>query len=231
MNWRAYTDNPVDGETRKKLVNYVNSKRHIDSTKDFKEYLVAETQNKRVLDIGVCEHDLTHMNAADWKHKYIRDASSYCVGVDIIEPLVKVLNEKGYNIKCMDATSDNYLGEKFDVVVIGDVIEHVENPVALLRFAKRHLNDGGKIIVSTPNPFSYHFLWMILKENTAVVNFEHTLWVSPSISVELAHRSNLELNRYVLLTKGKNILKNIVKTIIPIELIVKGIVYEFKNPS
>lgn len=230
MNWRSYTDNPVDEETRKKLVVYVNSKRRVDLNADYKDYLIKEISDKRVLDIGVAEHDLTHINAEGWKHEYISKNSSYCLGVDIIEPLVNLLKDKGYNIICLDATSDTDLKEKFDVVVIGDVIEHVENPVALLRFAKRHLADGGKIIVSTPNPFSYHFQWVILKEKTAVVNFEHTLWVSPSISVELAYRSGLELDSYHLLMKGTNFLKTIIKKIIPSELIARTIVYEFKHP-
>lgn len=231
MNWRAHTDNPVDTETRKKLLKYINSKRHVDLKRDFRDYLIKEAANKRVLDIGVCEHDLSHMDAEGWKHKFIKESSSYCIGVDIIEPLVKLLNERGYEIKCVDATSDIYLGEKFDVVVIGDVIEHVENPVALLRFAKRHLSDGGKIIVSTPNPHSLFFSLIVLREETCVVNFEHTLWVSPSISVELAYRSGLEVGRYVMLMKGENFFKNILKRIIPSELIVKTIVYEFKNPD
>ena len=38
-------------------------------------------------------------------------------------------------------------------VVIGDVIEHVNNPVRLLQFARRHLAPDGLVLVSTPNPY------------------------------------------------------------------------------
>ncbi|MCW2601893.1 MAG: methyltransferase protein [Pseudonocardiales bacterium] len=44
------------------------------------------------------------------------------------------------------------LGERqFDVVVFGDVLEHLRDPLALLRQARRLLAPGGSVLVSTPN--------------------------------------------------------------------------------
>ncbi|CAG1023174.1 hypothetical protein MTYM_02247 [Methylococcales bacterium] len=42
-------------------------------------------------------------------------------------------------------------GHGFDVIVAGDVIEHVENQGHFLRNIWRHLNDDGKLILTTPN--------------------------------------------------------------------------------
>jgi len=36
------------------------------------------------------------------------------------------------------------LGRKFDVVVVGDVIEHVDNPGIMLDNISRHLHDDGR---------------------------------------------------------------------------------------
>jgi 2-polyprenyl-3-methyl-5-hydroxy-6-metoxy-1,4-benzoquinol methylase len=59
--------------------------------------------------------------------------------LDILAPLVEELRGRGFNVRCVDATSDADLGERFEIVFAGDVIEHVDNAVALLRFAGRHL--------------------------------------------------------------------------------------------
>jgi len=41
---------------------------------------------------------------------------------------------------------------QFDIVILGEVIEHVEQPYDLLRKIHRHITPGGKLIMSTPNP-------------------------------------------------------------------------------
>lgn len=45
---------------------------------------------------------------------------------------------------------------KFDRVVLGHVLEHVEDPVAILSRASAWLNPGGKMIAAVPNSRSIH---------------------------------------------------------------------------
>ncbi len=57
--------------------------------------------------------------------------------------------------------------ECFDTVIIGDAIEHVENPSFVLREINRVLIKGGKLILSTPNANHWEttirnwFLWYL----------------------------------------------------------------------
>lgn len=44
----------------------------------------------------------------------------------------------------------------FDNIILGHVLEHVENPVALLRACKAWLAQGGRIFAATPNRNSLH---------------------------------------------------------------------------
>ena len=39
----------------------------------------------------------------------------------------------------------------FDLIIAGDVIEHVENQGLFLRNILKHLKDGGELIITTPN--------------------------------------------------------------------------------
>jgi 2-polyprenyl-3-methyl-5-hydroxy-6-metoxy-1,4-benzoquinol methylase len=46
---------------------------------------------------------------------------------------------------------DSFAGESFDVVVFGDVLEHLRNPLPVLRRARRLLAPGGSVVISVPN--------------------------------------------------------------------------------
>jgi len=216
----------MDDNAMKAVLKHIKSIRaEIDDL--FIEHVKKEVSGKRVLDIGVCEHDFSYLTKERWRHKVIKENSAYCLGVDIIQKMIDELNRQGYNIKYADATSDVFLGEKFDVVFIGDVIEHVDRPADLLRFAKRHLLPGGKIIVTTPNPFYYKFFLESIKYGTARSNLEHVSWVSPFMALELSRRTGLKLSRYVFFKRSNRYWKYLVKKIAPPELISPMHYYEF----
>lgn len=46
--------------------------------------------------------------------------------------------------------------EKFDTIVMGHILEHISDPVALLRCAKQWLNPNGVLLVDVPNADSLH---------------------------------------------------------------------------
>ena len=46
--------------------------------------------------------------------------------------------------------------EKFDKIILGHVLEHVENPVEILKLVKSWLSDNGLILTAVPNSHSIH---------------------------------------------------------------------------
>lgn len=149
-----------------------------------------------VLDIGVVGHSIERSYEPRWKHNLIREVATRVVGIDILEQPVLDLRNRGYDVRLVDATSDLDMGERFDRVVIGDVIEHVDNPISLLRFASRHLESGGRIICTTPNPFYIGNILDILRNGLFIANAEHITWITPTMALEIAHRSGLRLHSY-----------------------------------
>lgn len=207
--WKVVDKNPVSQE----IYDYLKSelrKKNKGRVFDFFNFLKDSVKDRTVLDIGVVEHDVSHIESETWKHQFIKKWSKYVVGVDILEDEVAYLVKKGFDVVVADATSEIDLGRKFERVIIGDVIEHVDNPVALLKFAARHLDDNGLVIVSTPNPFFLRFIWRNLKEETFIANAEHVSWITPSMALEIARRASLELKDYWLLqSDGETFLKKI----------------------
>lgn len=192
-NWTKISKNPVSQDVLTFLRDELK-KRRGERVFDFMAFLREFVENKTVLDIGVVEHDITHIESSGWKHKKIIEYAKQVTGVDILSEEVALLQKRGFNVVEVDATSDIDLGLRVDRIFIGDVIEHVDNSIKLMNFAARHLNDEGLILVTTPNPFC--FFKTVLVEGTFIANAEHISWVAPSHAMEIGRRANLKLVEY-----------------------------------
>ncbi|MDD4395801.1 MAG: methyltransferase domain-containing protein [Bacteroidales bacterium] len=227
MDWTTITSNPVDADVLKLARDYLGHRRTV-SNKMFMEYLKDEVSNKRVLDVGVCEHDLSFIDKKNWRHKFLVESSEYCLGIDILDDILNELTQRGYNVKKVDAVSAEDIGERFDVVFIGDVLEHVSRPVDLLLFAKRHLLPKGKIIVTTPNPFYFYRSWEAIRDGVPMDNLDHVSYVTPTSALELGRRAGLELSRYVFFKGSNRFWKYLIKQIVPLDIFSPMYYYEFQ---
>jgi len=213
-DWTEISRNPVSIEVFIFLQHELRCRKK-GNINDFMLFVKSFVEGYDVLDIGIVEHDISHIESNNWKHKYICGWAKSVLGLDILSKEVEFLKQKGFNVIEADATSDIDLGQRFDRVVIGDVVEHVVNPVNLLKFASRHIHDSGSILLSTPNPYFYQFIYRTIKEGTFIANAEHLSWITPSMALELGRRSGLNLREYRLLQgKPKSIVKKIIKKII-----------------
>lgn len=192
--WREVNQDPVSPNVALHLYRRLEGL-YAGPCWDYRSYLISAVENRTVLDIGVVEHALNYTLSADWLHSVIARHAKRTVGVDILVNEVAALNDRGYDIKLVNATSDTDLGERFDCVVAGDVIEHVDSPVQLLRFARRHLGAHGRLIVKTPNPHWWRYLVRVAR-GPFVANAEHVCWISPSMALELGYRAGLPLAEY-----------------------------------
>lgn len=77
-------------------------------------------------------------------------------GVDIHEPSIAYASAQNTfpNVRfiCQDFT-DFASDEFFDVVVLSDILEHVEDPLHIIRTATKHLAPGGMVLVCIPNGY------------------------------------------------------------------------------
>jgi len=198
FDWTRISDDPNNRKAKAEARALLPLLRKVHTDTDLTGFVERAVAGKRVLDIGVVSHSARYFDEPGWRHGRIHKAAGYCLGLDILEPLVAELNSRGFNVRCVDATSELDLGERFDTIFIGDVMEHVDNPSALLLFAKRHLSPGGRILAATPNPFSRKFVRQFLREGVVVVNLDHMAWFTPTMALEISRRIGLRLQAYHL---------------------------------
>lgn len=163
------------------------------------DFIVDHCRGRRVLDVGCVQHtwEQSHRNPR-WLHKQLRGVSASCLGVDYLTDDVERLRGLGYDIVAGDVLHDDPPGT-FDVVVLGDLIEHLENPARLLEYAAAALEPDGRVLVTTPNATYLGQFVTVLARRRPAINPEHVLIFDPFTFSNLIERSRLELEELVWL--------------------------------
>ena len=159
---------------------------------------MAYVKGPKVLDVGFVGGD-PKAYGQFWLHDFLVEKFERVVGIDISEKYVAELSAAGYKNLHVASAENFSVDEKFDTVVAGELIEHLANPGLFLDRAKAHLADGGRVVVSTPYPFSLLYLsYALFKFPKTCGNAEHTCWFCLSTIKETALRSGLKLDHWEL---------------------------------
>lgn len=159
------------------------------------EFIRQRSLGRDVLDLGCVAHDPLRIPADGWLHRDVAEVANSCLGIDILESGIEVMRSEGYNAIVHDISQgadglQEYL--PVDMVIAGEIIEHMGSPQDLFVFAAQALKPGGELIVTTPNPYAPKRVWAGQRGITWE-NVDHILYALPSGIAELAERTGLEL--------------------------------------
>lgn len=154
-------------------------------------YVTERVKDKNVLDLGCVQHDPRFAENKLWLHKAIRAVASDVIGLDLYQPGVDALTAKGYNIVHGDAQDFDF-NQTYEVIVAGDLIEHLNNFGGFLESCAKHMTAESELIICTPNPWHWHKVVRAAYREVPV-NEEHTCWMCPRTLAQLAARFNLKV--------------------------------------
>jgi len=169
------------------------------------------TKNKRIVHLGCCDHiPLIKEKIKNniWLHARITKDAERCIGVDIDEEGINYLkSELNYdNVVKADITSDvieEITSSHWDYIVIGEILEHIDNPVDFLSKIKKLY--GGvidKVIITVPNAFSYTNFSGI-KQHCEIINSDHRYWFSPYTLAKVGTIAGLKLQEFFYVQEVK----------------------------
>jgi 2-polyprenyl-3-methyl-5-hydroxy-6-metoxy-1,4-benzoquinol methylase len=176
-------------------------------------------RNRCIMHLGCAAWPLTDQQWRDGMllHLALSKVARRAYGIDLSEEGLAYLRERGFrnlirwNVERLDELR---VDDSVDVIVAGEVMEHLSNPGLFLqgvsRFMKRHKS---KLIISVPNAFSYrHFLPVLLRK-TEFVMPDHTAYYSFSTLTELLQRHDLQISERhtCTYTEGSTAVKRLVK--------------------
>ena len=100
---------------------------------------------KNVLETGCSTGFLSKLIAAD---------GTRVVGIEIDEEAAEMARQSCQRVLSCNLNSPEWgrqVGEMFDLVTYGDVLEHLANPLAILRQTRELLVPGGRVLICLPN--------------------------------------------------------------------------------
>ncbi|MBD3727085.1 MAG: class I SAM-dependent methyltransferase [Moraxella osloensis] len=76
-------------------------------------------------------------------------------GIDFDPKAVALAKARGLNVRCASAAGLSAQNEQFDIITLSHVIEHVHDPISLLKDSYRLLKPSGFLWIETPNIESF----------------------------------------------------------------------------
>lgn len=147
-----------------------------------------------VLDVGFWGQGITWEDPK-WPHKLLRTQANEVWGIDIIYDESVVPSEARYRYRRAPA-EDFSVDMKFDVIFAGDLIEHLTNPGLFLDNVKSHLKSDGRLILTTPNAFSFYVMAGKLTREEPPINPDHTFYFNRRTISVLLNKCGMEVEKF-----------------------------------
>jgi 2-polyprenyl-3-methyl-5-hydroxy-6-metoxy-1,4-benzoquinol methylase len=103
---------------------------------------LAKNKKKKILDVGCASGLFVYA---------CKLAKLSPVGIDLDKDSIRFGQNKGLDLRQGRLVDFKFKANSFDAINLGDIIEHVKDPIGLLLECVRILKKGGVLIVSTPN--------------------------------------------------------------------------------
>ncbi len=117
------------------------------------------------------------------------------VGVDLDQDRVLEMQRWGHAAEVCDVMdlAARFSGEPFNLIIAGEIIEHIPDQIGFLRACRSVLSPEGILLISTPSPFGVAFVpwyWLTRRE---YVGIGHVLWHSPRTMATLAEGAGMRV--------------------------------------
>jgi 2-polyprenyl-3-methyl-5-hydroxy-6-metoxy-1,4-benzoquinol methylase len=191
----------------------------------FKKHL----QDKKVLHIGCSDWPDTEEKIKNKKllHQYLTGFTKELYGMDYSQESVEMMLKSGiknilrgdiYNL----SNDKNFIDEKFDVLLVSEVIEHLLNPGLALDSIKKYIlktNPKCEIIFTVPNYHNFFFNFFSGLRGKEIVHPDHKFYFSYRTFRNLLENYGFEIDDFYFVTYGQGINtfkgKILLKTVLP----------------
>jgi SAM-dependent methyltransferase len=153
---------------------------------------------RRVVHVGFVDERRMEdkLERGRWLHERLRETASSLVGLDVSEEGVRWAREQGLEAHTVDAQSPDAVAalglEPAEVVIAGEVIEHLDAPGPFLRAMRSLLEPAGLLVLTTPN--AYRLLnFLSPAAGVELIHPDHTAWHSPHTLRTLLERNGWQV--------------------------------------
>ncbi len=156
-------------------------------------------KGKKVIHVGCADHlPLIEEKRRQgiWLHDRLTAACDEVIGLDYDHSAVAYLKENGIdNIYLMDIIEDDCPAvvkrQHWDIMVMGEIVEHLDNPVLFIKMLKaRFVKYVDSLVLTTPNAFRYDN-WRAVIGGKEYINSDHRYWFTPYTLAKILQQAGL----------------------------------------
>ncbi|MCK5077139.1 MAG: hypothetical protein KAR38_12220 [Calditrichia bacterium] len=183
------------------------------------------TKGKKVIHLGCADHRYiidTKIQKNRHLHTLLINNCSKCLGIDIDNEAINYLKAhyKMGNLLELDImTSDlnNYKeisSVQWDYLILGEILEHTDNPVAFLKSIKEKFHKYVEnILITVPNAYGQGTVKRYYKKTIETLNSDHRYWFTPYTLIKVMYRSGIIFKKLMMadIHYKSKIRKNLIK--------------------
>jgi hypothetical protein len=187
------------------------------------EWLEQLCTGKNVVHVGCVDHSPEVIEGkrarGRWLHERLCVTARRCYGVDLDATGIEYMRSKlGYEDVCaadlVKADCEEIQRSDWDYMVLGEVIEHIDDPIHFLRVLHRRYGRHVRaMLITAPNAFARENL-RHARASIERINTDHRYWFTPFTLAKVAVRAGLQPRRFVMCggeeIKPRAIVKNAV---------------------
>ena len=126
-----------------------------DSVANRMDVIAPLVRGRKTLDLGVVDSRTQKddtaarltVKGATSLHAAIREINPEVLGVDVDREGIDILSGQDFNVRVADVLTMQ-LGEEFETIIAGDIIEHLDNAGLFLRNVAEHITGDGVLLIS-----------------------------------------------------------------------------------
>ena len=161
-------------------------------------FILDGARGKRVLNVGASggvEHYLPDQREG-WLHYRLGLVAAKLVGIDIDVESVNFAASHGVDLQVEDCETCHFT-QPFDLIVMSDVIEHINAPCLAIENLARQLAPDGQLLITTPNPTHYGLVLRAWFGRRTGVYYDHVSAFMPEHFQAICLRVGLRLTDVV----------------------------------
>ena len=161
---------------------------------DVVPYILEQASAKSVLNVGAAGGVELYLpdRREEWLHHRLGRVTRKLVGIDIDAENIARAARNGIEILEADCQTMK-LDRRFDLIVMSDVIEHLDAPGVAVRTLVQHLAPHGRLIITTPNPTHYGTMARAVLGRAPSVYYDHVACFMPEHVQAICNRHGYRL--------------------------------------
>jgi len=163
--------------------------------------LLETLKGKKVLHIGFGDWPFTkdRFEKKELLHQKLHEVCDFLIGFDLDNASISFFKKKGYgevylqDIYKLSQRKEFIIKKRIEYILLGDVLEHLQNPGNALQEIHKAMNSKMKLIVTVPNFRNYFNLFYGLFNKELNHPEDHFFWPSYITMENLFKKNNFKI--------------------------------------